>query len=77
MPDDKPESEMSKVGGRAKSASKGLSGLANSQTPTPQLASFKRGGKVKRTGPAKLEKGERVLTKKQSRKYSKKRDKGK
>ena len=35
--------------------------------------SYKRGGKVKRTGPAKLHKGERVLTKRQAKKYAKKR----
>lgn len=35
--------------------------------------SYKRGGKVKRTGPAKLHKGERVLTKRQAKKYDKKR----
>ena len=34
--------------------------------------SYKHGGKVKRTGPAKLHKGERVLTKKQAKKYAKK-----
>jgi hypothetical protein len=31
---------------------------------------FKRGGKVKKTGIAKVHKGERVLTKKQAKKYS-------
>jgi len=33
----------------------------------PGLQSFKHGGKVKRTGLAKVERGERVLTKKQQR----------
>ncbi len=32
------------------------------------LKGFKRGGKVKKTGPAKVHKGERVLTAKQARK---------
>lgn len=31
--------------------------------------SFSRGGKVRKTGYAKVHKGERVLTKKQARKY--------
>jgi len=34
----------------------------------PMLPSYKRGGKVKKTGPAKLHKGERVLTKRQAKK---------
>ena len=33
----------------------------------PMLPSYKRGGKVKKTGPAKLHKGERVLTKRQAK----------
>ena len=40
---------------------------ANSDSATP--STFKRGGKVKKTGRAKVHKGERVLTKKQDRKY--------
>lgn len=39
----------------------------------PDTDSYKRGGKVKRTGMAKVHKGERVLTTKQSRKYAGKR----
>ena len=34
-----------------------------------EMASFKKGGKVKKTGPAYLHKGERVLNTKQARKY--------
>ena len=37
----------------------------------PIKASYRKGGKVKHTGPAKLHKGERVLTAKQARKYEK------
>lgn len=37
-----------------------------------KIPSYKRGGKVKKTGLAKLHKGERVLTKKQARLYKKK-----
>jgi len=36
----------------------------------PQLGSFKKGGKVKKTGSYKLHKGERVLTKKQAKRKS-------
>ena len=35
------------------------------------LKGFKRGGKVKKTGPAKLHKGERVLTAKQAKAHAK------
>jgi hypothetical protein len=41
------------------------------QPVMPGRASYKRGGKVKKTGPAKLHKGERVLTKRQAAKYRK------
>ena len=34
--------------------------------PMESMPSYKRGGKVKKTGPAKLHKGERVLTKRQA-----------
>ena len=37
--------------------------------------SFKKGGKVKKTGLAKVHKGERVLTKKQNKRYMKSRGK--
>jgi hypothetical protein len=36
-------------------------------------ASYKRGGKVKRGGQARVHKGERILTRKQDRKYQRKR----
>ena len=39
------------------------------------LARFKKGGMVKKTGMAKVHKGERVLTKKQNKRYSKMRGK--
>lgn len=46
----------------------------NQQTAAPEIKdSYKKGGRVKRTGLAKVHKGERVLTRKQARKYSKKR----
>jgi hypothetical protein len=38
---------------------------------------FKRGGKMRKTGIAKLERGERVLTKKQSKKYNEEKQEGK
>jgi len=43
--------------------------------PSPDQPGFKRGGKVKHTGRAKVHRGERVLTKSQSRRYGKKRSK--
>jgi len=39
--------------------------LSPSLGPDARTESFKRGGKVKKTGLAKVDKGERVLTKKQ------------
>jgi hypothetical protein len=42
------------------------------QAPYP-IRSFDRGGKVRKTGLAKLRKGERVLTPSQSKRYSKRR----
>lgn len=35
-----------------------------------EMPEYKKGGMVKKTGPAKLHKGERVLTKSQTKKYS-------
>lgn len=40
--------------------------------PQAQPNSYKKGGKVKKTGQAKVHKGERVLTTKQSRTFEKK-----
>ena len=36
-----------------------------------KMKGYKKGGKVKKTGPAKLHKGERVLTTKQAKKFEK------
>jgi hypothetical protein len=44
------------------------SGYATKSKP----GSYKKGGKVKKTGIAKVHKGERVLTKKQTKKFDKK-----
>jgi hypothetical protein len=43
--------------------------------PPGNRKGYKRGGKVKKTGPAKLHKGERVLTKKQNVKFERMRKK--
>jgi hypothetical protein len=67
----------SAISKRAGKGSEGLSELASSGPQTMGLSSFKRGGKVKRTGLAKVHKGERVLTKKQAKKRDKKKSKGK
>jgi hypothetical protein len=40
--------------------------------PAAQPNSYKKGGKVRKTGVAKVHKGERVLTKKQTKKFDKK-----
>jgi hypothetical protein len=41
------------------------------ETGGASAGAFKRGGKVRKTGLAKVHKGERVLTKKQSKSYKK------
>jgi hypothetical protein len=45
---------------------KPTAGNANPDVPAPE---YKRGGKVRKTGLAKLHKGERVLTKRQAKSY--------
>lgn len=45
------------------------SGGSSSSSASPE--SYKRGGKVRKTGMAKVHKGERVLTKAQAKKYRK------
>lgn len=52
----------------------GKTQTATPATPTTQgvespIPSYRKGGKVKRTGLARVHKGERVLTRKQTRKY--------
>lgn len=54
---------LSAVGGAVKKYQK------NRQKAKDTGDSYKQGGRVKETGLAKLEAGERVLTKKQARKY--------
>lgn len=49
---------------------------ATSQKPEDNtLQGYKKGGMVKKTGPIKAHKGERVLTKSQAKKYNKKKGK--
>jgi len=55
---------------KSKSPTIGPSGGPEQSLAKPHSA--KRGGKVKRTGMAKIHRGERVLTKKQARKYESK-----
>jgi len=52
---------------RSTTASGGGGGIAEKQRETAD--SYKRGGKVKRTGMARVHKGERVLTKRQAKRY--------
>jgi hypothetical protein len=53
------------IGGGEDPGSGGRQAFSPSVGPDARLQSFKRGGKVKKTGLAKVEKGEKVLTKKQ------------
>lgn len=45
--------------------------LQEKRSASASPSSFKRGGKVKKTGRARVHRGERVLTKKQDVKYQK------
>lgn len=59
-------------------ADKELAALKQGRTtqgPPAKPGSYKKGGKVKKTGIAKVHKGERVLTKKQTKKYESSRKK--
>ena len=60
--------------GMGKKKSKGKSDLIQQPTPAKVAnpAHYKKGGKVKRTGVAKVHRGEVVLTKKQAKQYAKK-----
>ncbi len=79
----KADSDSGSDEGAAQRAAKrtGMAAKARSvATGTPdadaQPSTFKRGGKVKKTGRAKVHKGERVLTAKQSRKYGRRKRAG-
>ena len=64
-------SQMRKAGQKGvlrKKKKKGQQG--SGETDYEGTMEFKRGGKVKRTGMAKVHKGERVLTKKQQKRYA-------
>lgn len=67
-------------GGKGKSGGDNGGGLvtqllrkkATPYDPMAEPDSYKRGGQVKKSGMAKVHKGERVLTKSQNKRYSKK-----
>lgn len=59
----------SKIKGTLKTQPTGSDGGSG---PMADAGSFKRGGPVRKTGLARVHKGERVLTKKQNRKYQSK-----
>jgi len=72
------------MGGFATGLASGLAGTSGSKDDKkdePQKVnefeakpvSYKRGGKVKRSGKAKVHRGERVLTRKQTKEYERKR----
>jgi hypothetical protein len=65
----------SDVGGGSKSSSgSGRSARSDvSYNQNVDVPSYKHGGRVKRTGMAKVHRGERVLNSKQTRKYDRKR----
>jgi hypothetical protein len=46
-------------------------GLAEEEEKRRKMVGYKHGGMVKATGPAKVHKGERVLTRGQAKRYSK------
>ena len=64
-------SKMKKKGnkGLLRGKKKKLGQQGSGETDYEGPMQFKRGGKVRRTGMAKVHKGERVLTKKQQRRY--------
>ena len=45
---------------------------AKGSMPTKKVGSYKKGGNIKKTGLAKVHKGERVLTKEQNKNFKKK-----
>ena len=59
-------------GGGAESGDFGGASVPSDGSADPEIGSFKKGGKVKKTGKYKLHAGERVLNSKQTRKYDRK-----
>jgi hypothetical protein len=59
------------LGGKAKRFSSPLRGSGKAAVGGASIKGYKKGGKVKKTGVAKVHKGERVLNKKQAQKFEK------
>jgi hypothetical protein len=68
-------SAVQKFRDKHKKKQSGSISIDSSGQDSGELPSYHKGGKVKDTGPAMLKKGERVLTKKQNKRYSKMRGK--
>jgi len=62
-------------GGKEKGGG-GMDMMAEGSKLAGSLKSFHRGGTVRKTGPARLKRGERVLTKRQAKTYRKRMPKG-
>jgi hypothetical protein len=60
-----------------KGAVKSPSGAANAAIGMAQPGEYRRGGKVRKTGMARVEKGERVLTRKQQKRMGRRRQSSK
>ena len=55
-----------------KNSAKGSAASPSTGSSDDYIGEYHKGGKVRKSGIARLKKGERVLTKKQSKKYTKK-----
>lgn len=71
--DDNPINHIKKLFSKKSGGSGGSSSSDEMGTETSGVPSYKKGGKVRKTGLARLHKGERVLNKLQAKRYSKKR----
>jgi hypothetical protein len=71
LPERKPAPSTVGSGYASNAASAAKSRNQQTEQAAKQLDSYKKGGKVKKTGPANLHKNERVLTTKQTKKLEK------
>ena len=71
--DDNPINHIKKLFSKKSGGSGGGSSSDEMGAETSGVPSYKKGGKVRKTGLARLHKGERVLNKRQAKRYSKKR----
>ena len=71
--DNNPINHIKKLFSKKSSGSGGGSSADEMGAETSGVPSYKKGGKVRKTGLARLHKGERVLNKSQAKRYSRKR----